>query len=107
MKSSDDTYKVNLFRPRSGRMRGEVSAILTVLLVWGVAAFGFQIWLALSSCSSGKSFLETFTFFNLPFHYWFTAQMLPLIFIIICILFNLFIDRLTVRQSGEREGHHE
>lgn len=88
-------------------MKGEVIAILTVLAIWGVATFGFQLWLALSARAGGKSPLEEFTFFNLPFHYWFTAQMLPLCFIIICVFFNLFIDRLTSRQAAKRRAYHD
>jgi len=107
MNSSDKKYRVNLFRPKSVGMKGEVVAILTVLAVWGIATFGFQLLLALSADDSGKSPLESFTFFNLPFHYWFTAQMLPLCFIIICVLFNLFVDRLTMRESRKKEGYHD
>lgn len=107
MNRSDKKYQVNLFRPKSAGMKGEVLAILTVLAVWGISAFGFQFWLTLSADSSGKSPLECFTFFNLPFHYWFTAQMLPLCFIIICVLFNFFIDRLTLRQTRKKEGYHD
>lgn len=107
MSSSDKKYRVNLFRPKSIGMKGEVTAIMTVLAVWGIAAFGFQLCLALSADTAGKSPLESFTFFNLPFHYWFTAQMLPLCFIIICVLFNLFIDHLTARQSGKGKGYHD
>jgi len=107
MNSSDKKYRVNLFRPKSVGMKGEVVAILTVLAVWGIVPFGFQLWLALSAEAPGKSPLESITFFNLPFHYWFTAQMLPLCFIIICVLFNLFVDRLTLRQSRKSEGYHD
>jgi len=107
MNSPDKKYRVNLFRPKSVGMKGEVFAILTVLFVWGVTTFGFQLWLALSADPSGKSPLEGSTFFNLPFHYWFTAQMLPLCFIVICVFFNLFIDYMTVRQSRKREGYHD
>jgi len=107
MNSSDKKYRVNLFRPQSVGMKGEVVAVLTVLAVWGITVFGFQLWLSLSADASGKSPLENFTFFNLPFHFWFTAQMLPLFFIIICALFNFFIDRLTLRQSRKREGFYD
>lgn len=107
MSSSDIKYRVNPFRPKSAGMKGEVIAILTVLAAWGIATFGFQLWLALSAKAGGKSPLEEFIFFNLPFHYWFTAQMLPLCFIIICVLFNLFIDHLTVRQTGKGKGYHD
>jgi putative solute:sodium symporter small subunit len=104
MESNGREYSVNLFRPKSTYMRGEVLIMLVVLALWGVASFGFQLWLALSGNVAGRCWLESFTFFNLPFHFWFTAQMLPLWFILICALFNFFIDRLAYRQSREREG---
>jgi len=107
MDSSDRKYQVNPFRPLSSCMKGEVIAILTVLAFWGIAAFGFQLFLMLSAGTDGKSPLESFVFFNLPFHFWFTAQMLPLCFIILCVLFNLFIDRLAKRKNREREWHHD
>lgn len=107
MNNSDKKHRVNLFRPKSAGMKGDVVAILAVLVVWGVVPFGFQLWLAISAVTTGKSPLENITFFNLPFHYWFTAQMLPLCFIIICVLFNLFVDRLTLRQSRKSEGYHD
>jgi putative solute:sodium symporter small subunit len=107
MKNSGRKYTVNLFRPKSAYMKGEVLAMLFILALWGAASFGFQLWLLLSAGNSGKSWLESFTFFNLPFHYWFTAQMLPLWFIIICALFNVFIDRLTLKESRRREGYHD
>jgi putative solute:sodium symporter small subunit len=107
METRDRKYAVNLFRPSSAYMRGEVFAIFLVLALWGSASFGFQLWLALSTGSAGKSWLETFTFFNLPFHFWFTAQMLPLWFIMICVLFNLFIDRLADRQNRNRDGYDD
>jgi putative solute:sodium symporter small subunit len=103
MENPDRKPEVNLFRPKSHAMKGEVLAMLVVLAGWGVAVFGFQLLLMLSTGPSGTSWLERFTFFNLPFHFWFTAQMLPLWFIIICVLFNLFMDRLTERRDkGER-----
>ena len=107
MDGSCKKYRVNLFRPKSSGMRGEVFAILAVLALWGTVIFGFQLWLYLSAPTEVKSPLESFTFFNLPFHYWFTAQMLPLFFIIICVLFNLFIDRLSERELRKREGYHD
>jgi len=107
MDSLDRKFDVNLFRPKSRVMKGEVLAMLAVLFGWVVAVFGFQLWLMLSAGPAGSSWLESFTFFNLPFHFWFTAQMLPLWFIIICALFNLFMDRLTERRSRKGERSHD
>jgi putative solute:sodium symporter small subunit len=107
MDSLDRKFEVNLFRPKSRIMKGEVLAMLAVLFGWGVAVFGFQLWLMLSAGPDGSSWLERFTFFNLPFHFWFTAQMLPLWFIIICALFNLFMDHLTERRSRKGDRYHD
>lgn len=97
-------YEVNVFRPKKGYMGSEVALILLVLVGWGVTTFGFQILLTLlGSPPAGGSALTRFSFFNLPFHFWFTGQFLPLWFIILCILFNLRIDRLAERSSRERE----
>jgi putative solute:sodium symporter small subunit len=107
MENPDSRYSVNLFRPKSAYMKGEVLAMLFILLLWGGAAFGFQLWLMISADSSGRSWLEGFNFFNLPFHFWFTAQMLPLWFVIICALFNMIIDRLAMKETRHREGYHD
>ena len=106
MESNDRQYQVNLFRPKSAYMRGEVRIMLVVLALWGIASFGFQLWLAITG-NGGRSWLESFTFFNLPFHFWFTAQMLPLWFIIICALFNLRIDRLADRQNRKGDNFYD
>jgi putative solute:sodium symporter small subunit len=81
--------------------------MLIALAGWGGATFGFQLLLVLTGDSSGNGPLTSFTFFHLPFHFWFTAQLLPLLFIVICALFNSGIDRLTERQSRRREGFHD
>ena len=107
MENPDKKYNVNLFRPVSVYMKGEVIAMFVILALWGGAAFGFQLWLKLSTDASGRSWLECFNFFNLPFHFWFTAQMLPLWFIFICIIFNLIIDRLTEKERRRRGGYHD
>ena len=107
MSKPNDFYLVNLFRPKKGYMRGEVVIIFAVLLCWGGATFGFQLLLTLLADPQGASFLTRFNFFNLPFHWWFTGQMLPLWFIILCALFNLGIDRLTMKHSRRRDGYHD
>lgn len=103
----EQPHRVNLFRPKTGYMKGEVIIMLAVLVVWGAAAFGFQLLLWLTSDAGSGSWLTGFSFFNLPFHFWFTAQMLPLLFIIICIAFNICIDRLAERQSRRRDGFYD
>lgn len=102
-----NNYKVNLFSPKQGYMRDEVRVILLILAGWGGVTFGFQLLLRLLSNTRGEGFLTERIFFNLPFHYWFTGQFLPLWFIILCVIFNLYIDRLTEHHSHRRERFHD
>lgn len=107
MQDSPEPYQVNLFSPRAGRMRREVAVIIAVLVCWGGVTFGFQLLLSLLTSSGRGETLTGFTFFNLPFHFWFTGQMLPLWFIIICIVFNIYMDRLSAeRRSRKRDKSH-
>ena len=107
MEDKPTSYKVNLFRPKQGYMRDELWIILLVLSGWGAITFGFQFLLALLADARGESLLTRLTFFNLPFHFWFTGQFLPLWFVILCVIFNLYIDRLTERHSSRREHSHD
>jgi putative solute:sodium symporter small subunit len=102
-----DFYDVNLFRPNKGYMGGEVVTMLEILVGWGIMTFGFQFLVWLLSDSGGRSLLTRFVFFNLPFHFWFTGQFLPLWFIILCIIFNYYIDRLTSHHSRKRDRTYE
>lgn len=107
MKIDSGPGRVNLFHPQSGYMKGEVTVILAALSGWAVVTFGFQLLLMLTDTPGSGSWLAGFSFFNLPFHFWFTAQMLPLWFIIICVLFNLRIDRLDKKQGRRRDGFND
>ncbi len=86
-----------------GRIDGEVALIVAILAGWGILPFGFQllVWFL------GESFLTRFVFFNLPFHFWFTGQFLPLWFIILCLIFNISIDRLSERSHRRRNGFYD
>ena len=101
-------YIVNLFRPKKGYMREEVILIFIALFGWLVMIFGFQFLVkVMSDASHGQTFLTRFHFFNLPFHFWFTAQFLPLWFVFLCIVFNISIDRLVERHSRRRDRTYE
>ncbi|MCM2357716.1 MAG: DUF4212 domain-containing protein [Geobacteraceae bacterium] len=103
-----EIYTVNLFRPKKGYMREEVFIILAVLFGWGVVTFGFQLLIRLlSDAPQGGSMLTRLHLFNLPFHFWFTAQFLPLWFIILCVIFNVYVDRLTQRHDRRRDRTYE
>ena len=108
MKEKPDFYEVSIFKPKKGYMRDEVLIILFVLVSWVVTTFGFQflLWL-IAATPEGEGFLTRFSFFNLPFHFWFTGQFLPLWFIILCVMFNVYIDRLTERHGRRRDRTHE
>ena len=96
-------YRVNLFRPRPGFMRREVAVIWIMLVGWAFLTFGFQLLLALvPQGESGESALTAVSVFGFPFHYWFTSQFLILWFILLCFLFNVFIDRLTEKYRKRR-----
>jgi len=108
MDRKHDIYTVNLFRPKKGYMTEEVIIIFTALFGWGVMTFGFQFFVGLLNGSSRwGTQLSGFRIFNLPFHFWFTAQFLPLWFIFLCFMFNVYVDRLTERHSRRRDRTYE
>ena len=100
-------HQVNLFRPKKGHMRDEVLIIFAILIGWGVCTFGFQVLVAVSRGTGVGSILTGLTLFNLPLHFWFPGQFLPLWFIVLCIIFNLYIDRITERHSRRRDRSYE
>jgi len=108
MNDKQNDPEVNLFHPKKGYMRDEVRIIFLILIGWGVATFGFQLllWL-LSGPDSHASFLTRLTFFNLPLHFWFTGQFLPLWFVLLCVIFNLYIDTLMNRYSRRRDENYD
>lgn len=107
MSDQDKPYKVNLFRPKEGHMRDEVLIILAILFGWALCTFGFQVLLAVCQGSGAGDLLTGLTVFNLPLHFWFTGQFLPLWFIILCVIFNLYIDRITEYHSRRRDRSYE
>ena len=107
MSHQNKRYQVNLFRPGKGQMRDEVLIIFAILFGWGVCTFGFQILLAVCQGTGAEALLTRLTLFNLPLHFWFTGQFLPLWFIILCVLFNLYIDRITQYHSRRRDRSYE
>ena len=107
MSHQNKRYKVNLFRPKKGQMRDEVLVIFAILFGWAICTFGFQIFLAASRGTGAASPLTGLTLFNLPLHFWFTGQFLPLWFILLCIVFNLYIDRITQNHSRRRDRSYE
>jgi len=97
---ADDDLRVNFFRPRPGFMCREVTIIWLTLSAWTLFTFGFPLYLA--SCPHAQ--LTARTVFGMPVHYWFSGQFLIIWFIIICVIFNLLIDRLTESFHRRRQG---
>ncbi len=107
MEQQNDPDRITVRKPAGGRMNGEVALIVAILVGWGALPFGFQLLVRLLADQQGQSFLTRFVFFNLPFHFWFTGQFLPLWFIILCVIFNVCIDRLSEKSSRRRNGFYE
>ena len=107
MSHQKNRYQVNIFHPRKGQMRDEVLIIFVILFGWGVCTFGFQLLVATSQGSGIGSLLTRLTFFNLPLHFWFTGQFLPLWFIVLCVIFNLYIDRISESHDRRRDRSYE
>jgi len=42
-----------------------------------------------------QSFLTDFKFLGFPFHYWYTAQFLLILFVLLCLYYALSIDRMN------------
>lgn len=90
---------LNFFKPRGATMRGEVRVIKLILSGWLAAIVGFQFFAYLLEANYSELLLSDLTFFNLPIQFWLTGQFLPLWFIILCVLFNLWMDRHTVQSE--------
>lgn len=89
--------------PQKNYNRVEISIIAVALTGWGAMIFGFQfLQKLLETTPSGENVFTRFNFFNLPINVWFTAQFLPLWFILLCLIFNINIDRLTARLNSKR-----
>ena len=95
--SNPDRTSVNIFRPRGKTMKGETRVIALVLSGWLLAIIGFQVVVYLLATTSQGLLLSRWTFFNLPIPFWLTGQFLPLWFIILCVVFNIWMDRHASR----------
>jgi putative solute:sodium symporter small subunit len=89
-------YRVNFFRPRPGFMRRKVIYTWILLGSWAFCTFGFQFLLVqVQDSPAGDSLITETVIFGFPLHYWFSGQFLIVWFILLCILFNIFVDHLT------------
>lgn len=80
-------------RPGGAARRGEVRAIILVLSAWLVVIVAAQAVVYVLEQTGRGGALNGYTFFNLPLSYWLTGQFLPLWFILLCGVFNFWMDR--------------
>jgi putative solute:sodium symporter small subunit len=116
MANHDLCNSVNIFKPQGRSMRGEVRVIRLVMMSWLFSILSFQVFVYLLEVNYSEILLNELTFFNLPIHFWLTGQFLPLWFIILCVLFNFWMDRHSAQSlsgalrftlSGVRKGEEE
>jgi uncharacterized membrane protein len=74
-------------------MQSEVRVIKLILSGWFIAIVGFQLFAYLLETSYSELLLKDLIFINLPIQFWLSGQLLPLWFIILCVLFNIWMDR--------------
>lgn len=105
--------EINIFKPLKGTMRTEVQVIALLLLAWLFAIVGSQFLILLFDDNIEGFWLSELIFFNLPIHYWISGQFLPLLFIILGLLFNIWMDRhetkrmestIRFRATGRKRG---
>jgi uncharacterized membrane protein len=97
---SDNGVKrsINIFRPLQGTMQGEVQVIALLLAACLLSVVGTQIAIWVLEESLDGFWLTELIFFNLPIHFWISGQFLPLLFIVLGLVFNLWMDRHELRR---------
>lgn len=100
MANNDDKYYVNFFSPRGAFQKTEVGYIWLMLILWALGTFGFQILLRMVQTNpQGASFLTSMKFLGFPFHYWWSGQFMIIVYILLCIWFNVLIDALEEKHQ--------
>ncbi len=98
MKKEETRQQVNLLCPLPGTMRSEVKVIVLLLIACFLAIIGSQVAIWYLEESIQGFWLTELIFFNLPIHVWISGQFLPLLFIFLSLLFNIWMDRHEVRR---------
>ena len=93
MSAHYDGRNISILQPQGRAMRGEVRIIWLVLALWLTAILSFQLFVYLLEVNYSELLLNELTIFNLPVHFWLTGHFLPLWFIILCVVFNVWMDR--------------
>lgn len=97
MNETRSNSDLSFFKPHGAAMRGEVRVIKLILSGWLIAIVGCQLFAYFLERNYSELLLKDLTFFNLPIQFWLSGQLLPLWFIILCVLFNIWMDRNKVQ----------
>jgi uncharacterized membrane protein len=97
MNETTSRLDLGFFKPRGATMKSEVRVVKLILAGWFIAIVGFQLFAYFLEVSYSELLLKDLTFFNLPIQFWLSGQFLPLWFIILCVLFNIWMDRRTAQ----------
>jgi putative solute:sodium symporter small subunit len=98
--AQEDRYHVNIFKPVTEFQKTETVYIWIILAFWAVGTYGFQLLLRLvQENPAGESFLTRMRFLGFPFHYWWSGQFMIIVYILLCIWFNILIDGLEERHG--------
>ncbi len=99
MNEHTDCKGLSFFKPRGATMRSEVRVIKLILSGWLITIVGFQLFAYFLEAGYSELLLTDLVFFNLPIQFWLSGQLLPLWFIILCGLFNFWMDRHTPQST--------
>jgi uncharacterized membrane protein len=98
MSDSGMKRSINIFKPLQGTMSSEVTVIALLLVACLLAVVGTQVGIWFLEESLDGFWLTELIFFNLPIHFWISGQFLPLFFIVLGLVFNLWMDRNELRR---------
>ncbi len=74
-----DLLPSSLIAKTSGKLSKDIPGIMELYLV------------------HNQSFLTNFIFMGFPFHYWYTAQFLLILFVVICLIYAAFTDKMNTK----------
>ncbi|BCS55266.1 DUF4212 domain-containing protein [Geobacter sp. SVR] len=98
--ATSGSSETNIFKPSGATMKRQILVIGMVLAGWLAAIAGSQGLVYLLGHSRQGESISQWTFFNLPIPFWLTGQFLPLWFIILCVIFNIWMDRHDTHGRG-------
>ena len=94
----DSENRGNIFKAKPGAVTPEVIVIVLIVSALLIATVGSQVYIWHLESSISGYWLTELIFFNLPVHFWLTGQFLPLWFLLLGVVFNLWMDRNEVRR---------